>query len=152
MSISAPGTLSTFRQDMSAGLAALLAAYRAANAGVIAAHWAARPAQFTETPLTVLGSMDEGIRHDAGTRSRTMVAELVLVDHLADAQETAGRLHPIVDSLLDWLTANPHLGDYVWVAEPVGVIGTDTEPAGGEAGSWHFEIIRVQATAQEGRT
>lgn len=142
----------TFRTDVAAGLAALVAAYRTANPGRIYSHWDARPAQFTETPLTFLGSYDETITHSGQVRTRTMTVEFVLVDHLADNQETAGRVNPLVDALIDWLTANPHLGEYGWVAQAVGVVGLDVEPADGKAGSWHYEIIRVQASVQEGRS
>lgn len=99
----------TFRQDVVAGLLALLDSFQAAHPTMLKRTFPVRPPSFPELPLAFVGSRDELILHDSGLRTRRMNPTIVFVD-LIDLHNTAtlDRLDTLIDAALDHFTANPH--------------------------------------------
>ncbi len=126
-------TATTFRVDAVAGLKSILDTYHAANPLTLVATFSARPATFArEMPFAFVEARNETVRHDAGTRTRTMTPTVVLVDRLTDNTETMGRLDPLVDALLDAYTASPHITSTgVWLGGVSITDGYEQDPDGG---------------------
>ena len=104
-------TATTFRTDVVAGLKDVLDDFTgAAHAFDLVATYSTRPASFARpTPFAFIGIRPEEVRHDSGTRTRTMSPTVTIVDQLVDNPTTMTRLDRLIDLLMDAFTARPHL-------------------------------------------
>lgn len=92
----------TFRAQVVAAHVAILGDQKTATPTLLRKVTSSRPGSFSELPLAYVGSRDESITHDAGTRTRTFDGLTVeLVDAFADATQTEDRLDQLVDYLVD---------------------------------------------------
>lgn len=99
----------TGRQDVVSGLLSVLNTYKGSNPSLLRRTWTARPGTFGgELPLAFITMGDETVVHTSGTRQRTFVPQVTVVDTFADNEQTAGRLDILVDGLMDAFTAAPH--------------------------------------------
>lgn len=94
----------TFRADITAGVATMMQAFITAHGtGVLARHEDEKPTTFAlDTPLSYLSSLHEDITHTAGTRERVASPSVTVV---AEAKV----LSTLVDLLIDHFTAYPHI-------------------------------------------
>ena len=106
----------TFRSDIAGGLHTILTGFAAANPTLLRRAFRARPASWTtDTPCAWVETRNETVTHDSGLRMRAMTPSVVVVDRLTDNIETMDRMDDLVDALLDYLTANPHIAsNTVW--------------------------------------
>lgn len=140
----------TFRSDVVSALKGLVDTYISSNPTVLRACYASRPASFPETPCAYIGNRPETIRHDSGTRARTLAPTVVIVDILADNVETGTRMDDVVDALIDVFTANPHAVSGDTLIEPTGV--EDVELEAGTVVYRAAVISLGRCVIQEGRT
>lgn len=101
-----PVNFTTARQDLAAGLYALLQAIQAANPTQLRQVWPSRPGSFPETPAMFIGNLDETLINAGSTKQRTFLAEIVTVDKLIDNTLTGNRIDALVDLLRAWVQAN----------------------------------------------
>jgi hypothetical protein len=141
--------VTTFRHDVAANIKTnVLDVYQAANPTLLRAVYRARPSQIGETPCAWIGDRSEQLTHDSGTRGRTMLVQVVLCDTITDNGETLDRIDPLVDALLDALTALPHGVTSGTVLDPVGVDDADI-PFG--TVNYFGTVITVRVRILEGR-
>jgi hypothetical protein len=139
----------TFRVDTRTALYALLQTFNSAQAGLRQVY-KARPPDFGSCPCAYVGGITEPqIRHDSGTRQRTIEANVVLVDELTDNEESAGRLDLLTDALLDALTAAPHAAGAQTVISPVRIDTAELDVGGV---FYAANVIVVSGLVLEGRT
>ncbi len=94
-----------WRADVVEAIRAVLAAQKAATPTQLRAVYTSRPGSFPEVPCAYIGGRDERITYSAGLRTRTVTGlSVVLVDALADSQQTGDRLDALVDLLVDRFT------------------------------------------------
>jgi hypothetical protein len=138
----------TARADFVAGVATMMNAYIAANPGSIVRHYHSLPAQFQDLPATYHDIVGETVHHANGLRDRVMSSAIVLVTRLTDNTETTDTQSVLVDSLLDWFTANPHIvAGTVWSDMTVA-----TEPAGVDNQFLATRFTFSDISIAEGRT
>lgn len=137
---------STFRSDAAAALLGLLTTYQTANPTLLRKVSRTRPSSVGETPAAWIGDLSESIRHTANIRQRTFTIPVVIVDQLADSDETADRMDDLVDALIDVFTAAPHAVSGATLVEPTGVTEVEID------GPFHGVAIAVSGLIQEGRT
>lgn len=143
-------TVSThFRQDLRAALLGVLTEFRAQNPELLRGVYASRPESIAELPAAWVGGMPETITHTAGTRERAISPTVVLVDDLAENDETALRLDVLVDILVDRFTDSVRRIP-TSIIEPVGV--TDGELPIGDAFYRTAEIAFGRTSIREGRS
>lgn len=125
-------TATTFRSDVTTAVVAVLNAQKTATPTQLRAVHPARPGSFPETPCAYIGSKDEVITHDSGTRTRRMVGlTVVVVDTLADPTETSDRLDALVDLLVDRFTdAYAQIGNGNSILQMSNVADTEVETTG----------------------
>lgn len=140
----------TFRSAARGGLVAILQGFQAANPAMLGSVLSARPEGFTgDYPIAFVDSQPEQISHDSGTRTRTMTPAVAVVAEKALNAEEQARFDLLVDALLDWFTANPHITtDTVWdrmaVDDYAETIGEQYRPA--------VRFTFGNLSIQEGRT
>lgn len=93
----------TARADTAAALTTLLLAFNAANPTLLKRVSRART-NFNELPAAYVGAIDERVLHTSGTRQRTLLPSIVLVDSFTEATED--RLDLAADGLMDYFTAH----------------------------------------------
>ena len=121
----------TWRVDLRAALVGILEDQSAATPTLLRKVYTNRPASFGETPCAYVGNMNERIEHDAGTRRRTSVPQIVLVDTYRDNIQTGDLLDQLVDYLVDRFDDNvTRIGNTI--IELVSVTDTDVEMVGAE--------------------
>lgn len=141
----------TFRHDLVAALKTTLDAYVVANPTLLRAAYRTRPASVHETPMAYIGGRSESIVHDSGTRTRTFAPTVVIVDVLADNQETGDRMDIVVDALVDIFTANPHAVSGSTLLEQTGVDDVDLDWGGGVI--YRAAVLTfARCSIQEGRS
>lgn len=140
----------TFRADTVAGIVSTLRTYATANPTKLRQVRTARPSQISETPLAYLGRRPETVTHDQGLRARRLLVEVVLVDVLADNEETLGRLDVLADGILDAFTASPHMADDDAVTQVVSI--ADGEDDDGTNVKYETLTLTLQSAIQEGRS
>lgn len=138
----------TFRSDMATAIQGVAQTYATANPTLLRHVYRARPADFTETPCAYVGNRPESIRHDSGTRQRTMTPQLVVVAPAPDNEEAMDRMDDLADALLDAFTADPHAISATTLIEPIGI--EDVEDQVGTV-SYPGFAITFRATILEGR-
>ena len=141
----------TFRADSVAGLMTVLNAYKTAHPTLLRGVYSARPggAAF-EKPCAYVGSRDEQVSHDSGTRTRTLSGlQVVVLDTFPDNAQNADRMDVLVDGLLDAFTAAPHALGGNSVVSVTSI--ADTEVQMGEAIYRGAVFTFGTAVAQEGR-
>ena len=99
----------TFRVDLVAGFTTMMTAYIAANPTLLVRHHRSIPAQFQDFPCSYLDVRPEKVTHMNGLRDRVASPSVVVVTRLTDNGETTDIHDRLVDSLLDWFTAYPHI-------------------------------------------
>jgi len=126
----------------------MMAAYIAANPTLLLRHHRSLPAQFQDLPATYHDIVGETVHHSQGIRDRVMSSAIVLVTRLTDNTETTDLHSVLVDSLLDWFTATPHI-----------ILGTSwsdmtltTEAAGEDNQFVATRFTLPDYTVKEGRT
>lgn len=142
---------STFRQDVRAGLVAAGAAFALANPTLLQRTYPRRPAAFTgDLPALYVGSLNEALVHDSGTRSRDLTAQTILVlkptgstTEIADEQDT------LVDYWVEYLTLNPRAAGTGYLIEPRSV--RDIEITIDEV-TYPASVVEVFCRALEGRS
>jgi hypothetical protein len=146
----------TARQDVRAGLYALLVAFQAANPTLLFSVFRARPgAPGVELPGAFVGNLNEQFTHTAGTRQRNFSPEIVIFDSFAPSnEEQAARIDLVQDALMDYLTANPNAVAHSILALNNGT-STDGEfdIVGGQV-TTHYRAVAIglgQITIMEGR-
>lgn len=108
-------TPTTVRQDLAAGLLAIIDSFIAANPTLLRRSYPVQPPGFVEFPSAYVGPRTENATHSAGTRTRTLSPSIVLVDRIGDNTETMGRMDILVDAFADHLTAHPHVvANTIW--------------------------------------
>ncbi len=137
----------TFRNDAVAAITGLLQTFAAANPTLLKAVHRRRPGSFPDHPLAYIGERAESLTHDSGTRTRTFLIPVVVVDVLADNVETADRFDDLVDLLIDLFTANPQVIPNT-IIEPVAVADLEVE-AGVPYGA---VSITLRGIVMEGRS
>jgi hypothetical protein len=140
----------TFRQDVRAGLVSLLNGFKTANPTMLGSVLPSRPEGFTgDYPIAFPDSQPESIVHDSGTRTRLMTpAVAVVAEKTLNAEEQA-RFDILVDTLLDYFTANPHIvtgtiWDQMTIEDYAEVIGEQYRPG--------VRFTFGNLSIQEGRT
>lgn len=99
----------SFRNDVAAGLYALLAAFQTANAGMLDAVYRSRPRQFGSRPLAFVGSRNEALQHTTGIHRRTVAPTVVVVYAAKDySEEMADVRDDVVDAFLEYASSRPH--------------------------------------------
>lgn len=96
---------STFRVDMRAAMLVILEAQKAATPTLLRKTAASKPGKFAELPLAYIGTASESITYDSGTRTRTLIPTVQLVDAYTSSDQTADRLDELADALVDRFTA-----------------------------------------------
>ena len=140
----------TFRADIRAGLVTVLQGFKTANPTLLGSVLSARPEGFTgDYPVAFVDSQPEDIVHDSGTRTRTMTAVVAVVAEKTLNAEEQARFDILVDTLLDYFTANPHIitgtiWDRMRVEDYAEVIGEQYRPGV----RFGFENLSIQ----EGRS
>ncbi len=107
----------TFRRDIVSGATSMMAAFIAANPGIVARHFRVKPEAPKDLPCTYLDlTSQESIAHSNGVRVRTASPSIVLLSPLTEAGETDDRHEQAVDYLVDHFTNYPHMagGGTVW--------------------------------------
>lgn len=140
--------MSGFRADLRAGCKAVLDAYQAANQGLLAHVYDHRPVSF-RTPCAFVDSViaEPTIRHDSGTRQRTLHALVYVVNKFVTNDQTADEQDALVDGVVDAFTAAPRqvTGSLI---EPVSVHG---EELSDDMTTYAASVITVQGLIQQGR-
>jgi hypothetical protein len=144
----------TARQSVRSTMYSLLTQFQAAHPTMLYSAFTARPSGLgIETPGAFVGNINEpSIIHTSGVRQRNFSTELVLFDTFAPSnEEQAARLDILVDTLLDWLTAN---ADSIPGAIQAPTSITDGElaiPGPQQTLNYRAISIAIGATVQEGR-
>lgn len=126
-----------------------LTAFMAANPTLVESVEKSRPASLTDRKVIFIGGIEENLRHDSGTRTRTADVTLVCARHLGENSETTDDLEDLADALVDHLTDNYGLTGSLTYQEPVRTVTTEI-PDGGT----FVPAVAVVARAfiQQGRT
>ena len=147
----------TARQDVRAGLYALLVAFQAANPTLLFSVFRSRPgAPGVELPGAFVGNLNEpSIIHTSGTRQRNFAPEIVVFDSFAPSnEEQAARLDIVIDALLDYLTANPGaIAHSILALNQASITDGEFDIAGGQV-TTHYRAVAIglgQITIMEGR-
>lgn len=137
-----------FRIDLRAGCKTVLDAYKLANPALLAHVYDHRPTRYM-TPCAFVDNviLEPTIRHDAGTRQRTMQARIYVVNKFVSNDQTADEQDALVDGLVDAFTANPSVVSGTLI-EPISVDGEEVED--GDA-TYAASVITVQGLIQQGR-
>ncbi len=145
-----PANLSPSRQALNDAIAAIIAAFIAANPTVVRKYWSEVPASLTgEGPFVYQGPINESITHDQGTRSTLFTGSIGYVDVLVDPQETNTRINAWADFMREWFTANYWVlvqtssGPYYGVLQETALIDGPTELVQGNA---HMTDARLEFT------
>jgi len=140
----------TFRQDIRAGFVTLLQGFQTANPTMLGSVLTSRPENFTgDYPIGFVDSQPESIVHDSGTRTRTMTPVVAVVAEKTLNAEEQDRFDLLVDALLDYFTANPHVTtgtvwDRMVIEDYAEVIGEQYRPG--------VRFTFGNLSIQEGRT
>lgn len=94
-------TATTWRADLVAAHVAILGAQATATPTILRRVYSSRPGAFGETPVAYIADRNENVTHDSGTRTRTILLEVVLVDAFRDNITTGDLLDQLVDLLVD---------------------------------------------------
>jgi hypothetical protein len=95
-------TATTWRADLVAAHLAILRDQITATPTLLRKAYSSQPGSFGELPLAYIGNRPETLRHDAGTRTRTIAIEVILVDNYSgDNVQGGDRLDQLVDALVD---------------------------------------------------
>ena len=95
----------TFRHDLVAGIGTMMAAYIAANPTLLRRHFRYRPpSTVTDTPFSYLDLRPETITFDNSIRTRTITADIVVLDQWTEAGEVMDRLDDLADSLISFIS------------------------------------------------
>lgn len=94
----------TFRADMREAIVGLLEAQKTATPELLKKALGSRPGTFGELPCAYLVTAPERITYDAGTRTRTTIWQVQLVDAYTTSEQTASRLDRLADALVDRFT------------------------------------------------
>lgn len=142
---------STFRRDVRTGLVAAGDAFKAANPTLLQRAYPRRPPGFTgDLPAMYVGSLNETLAHDSGTRSRDITAQTVLVcQPTGSDDEKADELDTLVDYWVEYLTLNPRAAGTGYLVEPRTV--RDIEVTIDEV-TYPAAIVEVFCRALEGRS
>jgi hypothetical protein len=138
----------TFRSDVASAIQSVAQTYATANPTLLKKVTRARPAGFGATPHAYVGNRPESIRHDSGTRQRTINPQLVVVSAFTDNEQQMDKMDDLADALLDAFTAAPHAISATTILEPIGI--EDVEDQVGTV-SYPGFAITFRAIALEGR-
>lgn len=144
----------TFRQDVRAGILAVLRAFQAANPDLVRQVWAVRPESDTlgDLPSLAVGDLTESVATQNGVRQRRMEAFTVTVTDVVPVNaEAAARGDLIVDALMDFLTAAYHAASGTSIVEPVGVLDAGSRDGEGQNLALYTQVITFRAYIAEGR-
>lgn len=141
----------TVRQDLRSGLYAAGVAFKAANPTLLLRTYHRRPPGFTgDLPALYIGSLNELIEHDAGTRGRTFDAQVVLVcKPTGSGEEVADEIDTLTDTFLDYLTLNPRAAGAGYLIEPTATRDIEIEL---DDTVYPSVVISVRCRALEGRS
>lgn len=99
----------TARQDLRTALYGYLVTLKAANATMFAGDVKpVRPGSFVP-PMAYVGFLNEAVTTDAQTRQRLFTPDVVFVQRLISATESADAMDDMVDLWLDYVSDNPHM-------------------------------------------
>lgn len=105
----------TFRTDQVTGIVAVLDGVKAAHPTLLLAAYPARPEGLPDLPCAFVENRPETIRHDSGTRTRTMSPSVIVVRRPTDNRETMLAFDALVDILVDAFTASPQFApNTIW--------------------------------------
>lgn len=108
----------------------------------------ARPATF-HPPLVYIGPITETQTHSAGVRTRDQRVQVVVVRGIYENAETMEWLDEAVDSLLDYMTANPNLISTKTMLTPLGT--EDAELDMGNSTVYAATLLNLRHDVAEGR-
>lgn len=140
----------TFRTDIVDGILAVLNTYAAANPTQLVRAYRSKPINVAagDLPAAYVDLRNEIIQHAEGVRVRVMSPTIVVVDRAIDNIETGDRMDPLIDDLVDALTAAPQLATgTVWDRMEVRDIPV-------EIGEYEYAGVRItisDVTIREGR-
>ena len=97
----------TFRNDIAAGIYAVLNTYATANPDRLQRAYRARPTGLPDLPAAFIDSRPERVTHGESIRTRTMAPTVVVVRNASDNLEDAEAFDILVDALVDAFTASP---------------------------------------------
>lgn len=141
----------TARADMATGLLGILTT--AKNNGLLQEAHPARPGSLARpTPFGYVEMGPEAVAHDSGTRTRVISPSLVVVDRLTENAEVAARMDALIDSILDLITATPHISVASGVVHD-GRMTIDVEVDQALDNTWYIaaRFAYGDITVQEGR-
>lgn len=140
----------SFRQLAMAGMQSALASFKAANPSLLKGIAGARPANLgkLDKPGAWVDAIGESIVHDAGTRTRIITGQVVVVIQTPANNESSAASDVIVDGLIDAFTAAYHVADGSSEVVPVSVAEIPLDEDGG-----HYlgELITFRISKREGR-
>ena len=139
----------SFRQQIRAGCFTVLETFKAANPTLL---YEVRdfPPESYHTPLAyVEKAVSETIRHDSGTRQRTVRVNVVIVNKLVSNDQATAEQDALVDGLLDAFTATPRAASNSTVIAPISV--SDTELSDNNGNRYAAAVIAVEGIELVGR-
>lgn len=141
--------MSTFRAQLRSGCLTVITSVQTASPSLLAHVYDHRPVSF-RTPCAFVDNniTQPTITHDAGTRSRDLVAAVHIVNKLVSNDQAADEQDVLVDLVVDAFTAQPRAASSASLIEPVSVDGH--EETDGEA-SYACSIVLVRGRIAEGR-
>jgi hypothetical protein len=135
----------TWRADIRAGVLAMIAAFEAANPGVVRVHWANLPQSLIgDGPFVYLAPLHERVTHDMGTRTTVFEGAFGFVDVLVDPMETADRVSVFADFMRDLCTANVRMlpfGMFEQTGFSEGELGEGGVQMTNNLATWRFTIM-----------
>lgn len=144
------GRASSFRQNFVSGIGTVIGDFITANPTMLKVYLPARPKSGVaqSTPYAYLSARPETITHAHDIRTRTITAEVAIVDVVPDNEEALARFDGLMDGLVDALTLNFHAAGSpsITAGEATNQV-SDAEPGA----SLYEETLTISGTLTEGR-
>lgn len=140
--------MSGFRADLRAACAGVLADYKAAHPTQLAHTYDHRPPRYLTPCAFVDNAIGEPlIHHDFGTRQRTLLARVYVVNKIVSNDQASDEQDALVDGLVDAFTAAARRVTTA-LLQPLNV--QPDELTDGDA-TYAASVITVQGLIQQGR-
>ena len=141
----------TFRRDVREGLFSAGEDFRSINPTILLKTVHRRPTGFTgDLPQMYIGSLNETDVHDAGTRSRDIEAQTVIVGNpTGSEEEISDEIDTIVDYWIEYLTLHPRAAGSNYLIEPRTVRDVELEV---DNVPYPAAVVTVLCRALEGRS
>lgn len=139
------------RRDIRSGLFNAGEEFRAINPTIFLKNYHRRPTGFTgDLPSMYVGSINETLRHDAGTRGRDLEPQTVIVGNpTGSPEEISDEMDTAVDYWLDFLTTHPRAAGSNYLIEPRTVRDVELEI---DNVVYPAAVVQLHCVALEGRS